>query len=298
MNTTWPRYIDSLDLLRVFAILLVTLQHAASVTNHYGLTLIGHLSIGQLGVSIFCALSGLLALRDKSLPGPWLLRRLGKLFPAYWIVTLLGFALTWMTRYKPFDAYQFASQMLGLGYLTHGWALVNIVSWFITLILFCYFLTFLAKLSRYSLLVMCSFGSLAIVVLASGAEVVFSRHVIAFTFAAVMGCLAMGQAVGVGVALAAVLLGFAFESIQFVYAGLALLLLSFCLMFPRLTLPGIRVPSSYIYEYFLVHGICLVGAVKLFHGKIGVLVGVGLAVVSAVALKKMVQWLEGACSRV
>jgi hypothetical protein len=59
-------------------------------------------NVGQLGVALIVGISALLASVSHRRPLPWLAQRLLRLYPSYWIVMALCFALTWITGYKQF----------------------------------------------------------------------------------------------------------------------------------------------------------------------------------------------------
>lgn len=118
--------LSGIDLLRLGAMCLVTLQHALSLTQHDDWSSYFSMNVGQLGVAIFLAISALLAGSARRPPIRWLLQRIGRLYPAYWLAMIACFAATWITRYRQFDAYQFVSQMLGTGLFTHPGNLVNV----------------------------------------------------------------------------------------------------------------------------------------------------------------------------
>ena len=83
------------------------------------------LDMGQVGVAIFLGISALLGSTSRRRPVPWLVQRLRRLFPAYWLVMIVSFIVAWATGYKTFTPGQVVSQMLGLGLLTHPGSLVN-----------------------------------------------------------------------------------------------------------------------------------------------------------------------------
>ena len=116
----------------------MTAQHALSLTGHDARTMIGPFSVGQLGVAVLLGVSGLLASAASGSPSSWLARRLQRVYPAYWLVMLLSFALVYATGYKTFTVSQFVSQMAGTGLFTHPGSLVNVPTWFISLLLTCY----------------------------------------------------------------------------------------------------------------------------------------------------------------
>lgn len=97
---------DGLDGIRLFAVCLVTAQHALTLVVLDNWTLFQSLNIGQFGVALFLGLSGILVGQSHRPPLPWLLQRLRRLIPAYWVAICLSFLLTWAIGHKRFDAYQ------------------------------------------------------------------------------------------------------------------------------------------------------------------------------------------------
>jgi peptidoglycan/LPS O-acetylase OafA/YrhL len=247
----WP----ILDKLRLLAIVYVTIHHVRSVG---GLpTWPPSVSLGDLGIGIFCVISGYLAFRTAERPWPWLRKRLLRLYPAYWIATILAFALNWATHYKAADLGLFASQLTGLGYFWYGReALVNQPTWFVSLILLCYGVAFIAKCARRPAL------GLMVALLAAGGVCIYPGSHPAAVFL-ILFCLA---------GLAAI-------------AGVQL---------PRRPSPRwLALPTDYIYEYFLVHGIFIAGAAKLFptHPMLAACtIGVAASAIAAVGLKWLVRW--------
>jgi peptidoglycan/LPS O-acetylase OafA/YrhL len=137
--------LSGFDWLRLFAIILVTYQHACTLLRLDSWTKLYRIDVGQFGVCIFLALSAILATQDKRTPWQWLWRRFVKIMPAYWIVMLVSFLLAWLSGHKSFDIWQFISQMLGTGFFTHPHNLVNSPTWFVSLLLALYLYTFLFR---------------------------------------------------------------------------------------------------------------------------------------------------------
>lgn len=279
-----------LDYLRLLAIVLVTVQHGMSVLGLYGQTDIRGVSYGQLGVAIFCAISGFLAFgRPGEAVGAWFFARLKGIFPAYWVAMLFSFLVTWVFHAKDFSTWQFVSQMLGLGYFTHGWNLVNIVSWFISLILLCYVIAALARMSGRPLGVLAMTALVAAALIVSHEEVDLSRHVLAFVLG---GCVYLlpvtlrNSAITLFVIL--LLAMWLYLSLQFSYATLAVLALYVAVSLP---IPGSLLManlSRYIYEYFLIHGIFLVGMVRFMPSQpfVGVIIAILMSMASAYIIKR------------
>lgn len=267
---------QGLDTLRVFSLILITWQHVASVTGFDAQTQWHLITPGQTGVGIFCAISGLLAFAAQpSHIGLWLKKRLLRIFPAYWIVTVFAFLLVLIWPSKPVTGGLFVSQMLGLGFFTHGWALVNIVSWFVSLILLCYVLSALGWYLRAPRVFWWVIAIVTACLVASRTEVDLSRHVLAFGLGALV---ALGGIRYLLWSLAAALIAVGVRADpQFFYGGFALLLILISshgwIKDAALT----RRCSAYGYEYFLIHGICLVGAYRLFQNPVIALIVAGIA---------------------
>lgn len=282
-----------LDSLRIFALFLVTWQHAASVFGAYAETQWHGISPGQTGVGLFCAISGYLAFRAAPAnTANWFGRRLLSIFPSYWIVTVLAFAMTMIVgSNKPITFGLFASQMLGLGYFTHGWELVNVVSWFISLILLCYAFACAARQFSNPGIFWGLIVILALVAVTTRTEVALSRHVLAFALGALYSLRAARPSL---VIVAAVLVGVGiWIDEQVFYSGFALLALSLAeagwIWEPHI----IRRVAAYTYEYFLVHGICLVAAARFIPSvPLSILVAVTGACGAAVALHYLDAFLK------
>ena len=286
------------DYLRLFAMVLVTVQHGMTVAGFYERTAWGNISIGQTGVSLFCALSGYLAFLSRpSVPAlAWLQKRLWQIYPAYWIATIAAFALTWIAATKPINGWLFLSQMLGTGYFTHGWELVNVVSWFISLILLCYVIAFVGKWLGRPRFILAAAASIAFALLATQSEVAISRHVLTFCIAGLVALARPRPAVML--ALIAGLFGAAFFWPPTFYAGVGLALLALSLAWPAPATWLTRMTSPYIYEYFLVHGIFLSALAHFLPQPklLSAVLAIALAMLAAVMLKKLTAWFI-ACVR-
>ena len=297
----------SFDYLRLFAMLLVTVQHGMTVFGYYEQTTWANINLGQSGVGIFCAISGYLAFfggMKPPLPARrWLQKRLWQIYPAYWLATIAAFALAWIAKTKPIDSGLFLSQMLGAGYFTHGWELVNVVSWFISLILLCYVIAFFGKWLGAPRITLAVAAIISTALLVTHSEVALSRHVLTFCIA---GLLAQTRPrPRVILPIIAGLLVAAIFWFSFFYAAFSIGLLALALAWQIPETRLSRLASTYVYEYFLVHGIFLAALArfvpesKLLSGAIAVI----LAMISAVVLQKLaarlVGWVrrEGASAR-
>lgn len=261
-----------LDTLRVFALVLVTWQHVASVWGLYEETQWRGISPGQVGVAIFCAISGYLAFRARPQSvAQWFGKRLLKIFPAYWLATVAAFFLAAMASTKAISLGLFVSQMLGLGYFTHGWELVNVVSWFISLILLCYVLAAICWKSLYPEVALGVFALLALFFLLMKWEPAISRHVIAFCLG---GCLALLRKFiwsWLLVATVLIVLG-VMAYLQLFYGGIGLLAVLVATSSNLYHNSVLQFASKYSYEYFLVHGIFLVGVAHFVPQKLVALI--------------------------
>jgi len=259
MSTTAARIVG-FDWIRVLALLLVTVHHCLSLLDLQDWTLVAGMGMGSLGVSLFLALSGALIGSDNRPAFEWLVARLKKIYPAYWVATLLAFVATAASGYKQVSFVQFLWQMSGIG-LYYAEDLVNVATWFIGLLLTLYLSVFLARLTRYSDQIFqgIAIGSAGLVLFHSSSD--FFGHCVAFYG----GLLAFRTRVPwkslVALAIpSAVLAGadLVFLSIAIVWSLLAL-----SLAMRRLP-AAIAWVSRYSYEFYLCHGIFLVGSLKLF----------------------------------
>lgn len=282
-------HVIGFDYLRLLAMACVTVQHGLSVIERYEWTQIAPAcTLGQFGVAVFCGLAGRFALDDRRTigirPGDWMIARLIRLYPAYWAATLFAFVLA-LTLGRPVTVNLFVSQMLGLGYFTHGMALVNVVSWFVSLILLCYALATLARLSPWPPLCMAGFALAALALVASGAETVLARHVLTFAAAAALagaGRLWLAPAVAAAMVVVAITVAPAL-----LVSGTALILIRLFEMRIWPPAPFVEMAAAYVYEYFLLHGLFLQAGVK-FVGPTatGLTVGLIACILAVILLKR------------
>ena len=115
METRKPARIQVLQVVRLFAAVMIILYH----TNLIG-------SRGSFGVEVFFVLSGFLAVYTTSRPvsaGSYLLRRLIRLLPLYWLFTVLTFLIVTLkpgiSRMSDADPLHFLYSMLFIPYV--GW---------------------------------------------------------------------------------------------------------------------------------------------------------------------------------
>lgn len=285
--------VHGLDSLRLFALFLVTWQHAASVLGAYAEITWRGISPGQTGVAIFCGISGYLAFHvtPRSTRG-WFFRRLLGIFPSYWVVTIFAFviAITFGSN-KPVTLGLFVSQMLGLGYLTHGWQLINVVSWFVSLILVCYTFSFIARVSGCPAVFWGLIAIFSVLLVTTRTEVDLSRHVLAFSLGALYA-INMGRFYATTVTVVFIGVGVYFDA-QMFYAGIALFVLDFAVRGWIWEPLWVKKMAAYSYEYFLVHGIFLVAASKyILSATFSVIFAVVAASIAAVALHYFDKYMQ------
>lgn len=285
--------VTGLDSLRIVALILVTWQHAASTIGAYAITQWRGISPGQTGVAIFCAIAGFLAYRsrpdDASL---WLKRRLLKVFPAYWLVTIAAFCLAIAFHTKEVTGGLFVSQMLGIGFFTHGWALVNVVSWFLSLILLCYLLSFVGWKTQQPRWFWIGLTGVAAALVLTRTEVDLSRHIMAFAFGTLAAQIKAPSA-WLLTGMATAIFGMT-QDPQFFYSGLALCTVALASRGWIWETPAVRWISSFSYEYFLVHGLFLVGTTRLMGASfIALAVAIAGSLIAALALQRFVEAILG-----
>jgi peptidoglycan/LPS O-acetylase OafA/YrhL len=280
-----------LDLLRLLAMGIVVMQHGLTAVGHYDWTLMTQsgVSIGQFGVAIFCAVAGWFALADRDPPGRWLMARVAKIYPAYWLATLFAFVLA-LAIGRPVTAWLFVSQMAGTGFFTHGWDLVNVVSWFISLILLCYVLAAVGRFSANPAGVMAIIGGIAVVLVAFQLEISLSRHIIVFAAAAAIRA---GGRPRLLLGVAILMIPLLAVQPSFVYAIVALPALWVFRERVNIDSAFVTILAGYVYEFFLLHGIFLAGAAALTaSAPLAIALGIGCAMPAAVLLKHTVIWLS------
>lgn len=280
-----------LDLLRLIAMATVVAQHGLTATGHYDWTNLtsSGISIGQFGVAIFCAVSGWFAVGNgRDSPGRWLIARFTKLYPAYWLTTLFAFGIAIvMGRQVTFGL--FLSQMAGTGFFTHGWDLVNVVSWFMSLLLLCYLLAAVARCTAHPAVMMIIFCAVAIALVALQIEISLSRHIIVFTAAAA----ARLSRREISLLLCGLLLSpLLILQPSFIYAVMALPALWLFQKLDGFESVFLGVVAAYTYEFFLLHGIFLAGAAKLIKSApLAIIVGVVCTIPAAFLLRRAAQML-------
>ncbi|MBL8817552.1 MAG: acyltransferase [Planctomyces sp.] len=281
--STSSSQIQGLNHLRLLAALLVFLQHSLSSSHLDEWIDIGGFRIGRIGTAIFFLLSGYLSAVTTRKPATWLKDRLVFLFPAYWIVTLAGFFLAWVTATKSFDSWQFLSQMLGTGYLTHGDHIVNVATWFMSPLLLLYCTVTLVRLTnaRYTLpLIILGMCAAAV---AKEAEFAATRcHAVTFLTAFAVGVVEPRRRVMGAMVMAGLFVILSFIQPEFRYGATAAILL-IPAFYIRTELSLSRSFTKIAYEWFLVHGLCLAIVNHLTSNAWVILAGGGLLAIAAAA---------------
>lgn len=246
-----------LDLLRILAAVLIFTQHGFSVTdlNHYN-TVLGF-RFGRLGTAILFVMSGFLAATTSRSPEAWLWRRLTRLYPAFWTVLLAGFAAAAITGRKSFDSLQVACEMAGIGFFTHGWDLVLVTTWFVSVFLAMIFLIYCARRFGHAAVIGLAIIGITVRSYMIGPYVAeYYGFALAFLIGYAMALCPRGSSpwlmtiVAFGALAAAGLPAFR-------YALCASLLLA---LVTRGTWPLWRLATKFppiAYEWFLSHGLCL-----------------------------------------
>lgn len=283
------------DALRIAALAAIFVQHACSVTglDHY--PVVGGFRIGRFGTAIFFALSGYFAAASTLAPGAWLIGRATHLLPAFWVVTSAGFLAAAVTGRRAFDGWQVAAQMAGIGPFTHPGRLVNVTTWFVSLLAILYILVYAARRTHEAAVV-----GLAVVAAAYYAADphwrqydVMACQVVTF-FAGYALAKADDRRTGATLAFAAILAALLPFQPELTYGVTALALLRGAAAV-RGDWPSGRVSARYAYEWFLVHGPCLHAATSVVGPDLWVVVpiAVGLSLATAVGLREGLDRLLG-----
>lgn len=279
------------DHLRCVALLCVLCSHILSVLGREDLTIFAGVALGQIGVAIFLAISGALVANEKRPPGDWLIARLKKILPAYWVVTVLGFLVTILSGYKSVSLLQFLWQMSGFGLTFLREDLVNVATWFISLLLTLYFLVFLARLTKYPRWILSGVWLFCLgMVLLDCEGHYYSRCLVFLTSLLVFQT---PHPIRNGMLFATLSFAGSIPLREFLYpcvGVLAVLSVQAIRNRPR----WIGLMAQYSYEFYLCHGIFLVGGVKLLKRAppIGCFVGVLASIALAVVIQHGIEWLR------
>ena len=279
--------VDNIDLLRLVAVVLVTGQHALSLLGRDDLTTVIGVNIGQVGVDLFLGISALLAVQDVRPPARWLAQRLTRIYPAYWLAMALSFSLTWASGHKAFGAGQFWSQMIGTGLFTHPMNLVNVPTWFISLLLTCYIGVFTARLSGVPGLLYVACAALVSAWVVSGIWPWWPAvHLLTFVVVCALMVLIPDRTRPAIMAATAAAMAVAVRAVpELVCPAVSLFLIASALTLRPVSIPTVRQLNACTYEYYLVHGIFLNLAVLLLSGHPILAVASGVLLASAGAIR-------------
>lgn len=273
--------------IRSVALIWVFLQHLLSVTDNASWTNVGSFSIGQAGVALFLSISGLLAATSNKPANEWIYARAVKIYPAYWIATLGSLLLAGLFGYKRFGAFQVASQLLGTGLFTHPNNLVNIATWFISLLLAMYLLTYVAKLTQHDFPVMLIASFLLLAMILYGKANFLLAHALTYTlsYSWTKYCQRNGEQ---NHAIWITLLFFIFVLWKPVLAySLFAMVVVQVFKQSRIQSRLLERLADISYEFYLVHGVVLVGTSLFLSASVFVCgpIGFVLSVLTARALR-------------
>jgi peptidoglycan/LPS O-acetylase OafA/YrhL len=238
-----------LDVLRLTAMALVVLWHVASVFDLDQRHWLSRLNPGELGVTLFCGVSGFLAARaDDAKPLAWLFRRLDRLYVSYWLVLPPIFVANAIVAYKPMTASLVVSEFLGTAGLTHPDQMVGIHLWFISLIVLCYALATVIRMDRRAWWLAAAGATLTL-----DYNTLFAQHVLSF-----LGGMAACRYAQRGYILACVALVLAVLAAGFrpplAYPAVAVAALLLSTRSARSSGPLLAGLARLTYHFYLVHG--------------------------------------------
>lgn len=251
------------------------------------------LSTGQVGVAVFLAISGFLAVDTRRPPIDWLRQRLIRVYPPFWIALALGFTLAWMTAVKSFDAWQVFAQFSGIALFTHLDNLIDAPTWFVSLLLVCYLGTFAARFVGYPFFLGASTALIMLVLVATTKRTWLLSHLLTYSLAYTITLLQPAQkrqyvmwgSIGLTMLLTLVQpeFGFTWFALLVVEASLHLERV------PRL----ITWMAEYSYEFYLIHWLFLNGFIRYLPSTpvLAVVLAIGVSAVGSVMLHHLVKRL-------
>jgi peptidoglycan/LPS O-acetylase OafA/YrhL len=206
-------------------------------------------NVGQLGVTLFCGISGYFAFRRSGTDTiEWLTKRLAKVMPAYWIALTGTLLLAAMSSYKSVSLRAVALQYAGLAAWLDDNERIGQGFWFITLILICYAIAAFVRKYPQGLL------PIAIVIIGSQVRAGewFAPHILSFLLCgwAVVGTTRTMLITTIPLVVAMTL----WHNLQWLYPLSALGCLSLCLAVSHASPNWIAALGDISYEFYLVHG--------------------------------------------
>jgi hypothetical protein len=299
IGTTRTASLCAFDIARLAAVSLVALQHLLTISGLHPPLLFNCLNVGQLGVTIFCGMSGYFSLRSSQKNAlQWISRRLARIYIPYWIALSAILVANEVVRYKPASIALIVSEYLGTALFTHPNAMVGVHVWFISLILMCYAI---AMVLRWKPAALPLFAIAAVMALyhemSIGAE-----HILSFLAGC---CLAKcggwkqrlpmaAMVVGLGAA------GFGWVDACFAYPLAAIVVLLVCNITTALSPAWLSSASESTYEYFLVHGPIYLCLAKYAHFNVfaNALVGTPLAILATILLRVAAVAVSNLCGSI
>lgn len=276
--------------LRVVALAMVTAHHFRSLLELENWTSWGGVSASHLRVILFLALSGRLCSYSKSPPFPWMWRRIKRIYPGYLVTLTLCFLLEHFCLGRQVSLSQIAGQYVGFGYFLPDQPITHDTAWFVPFLVACYALVFLDRLTSNSKLL--AWGACILVLSAHLLPETASLvpHVLSFLLAYVFPYRLFERPLLLaGLLYALFLLGlFADPAIAYVFLALAIVEV---FSWITISVPIINWLAKYSYEYYLLHGIALYGAVKVLSLPpiLALVFGVSLALIASVAMHKFLE---------
>lgn len=277
----------SFDIARVAAMTAVALHHALSISNIPTPFFLGdRLTFGQVGVTMFCAISGFFSMQSRGTsPLRWLRRRLARVYAPYWLILTAMFAVNFVAGHKEMSLGLVLSQYLGTGFFTHPDRLIGIHFWFLSLILLCYGMAAFARRIPASILFFAVAVSMTL-----GSSILLGGHLLSF----LVGCgfslywRHRGFAILASILFVACLLASRQPaSTEFAYPAVAILTLCFCRCPMGESGASLTLASERTYEFYLVHGPVYVGLRLMFHAPflVNITLGTVLATTAAILLE-------------
>lgn len=282
--------LDGLDAGRVLALILVVYQHVCTLLDHEDATIVYGLSAGQMGVAMFLAISGLLAADTSRPPFNWLVHRLRRVYPAFWIVLVFSFFLVWVSGIKSVDIYLILAQFSGFGLFSHLDRLINSPTWFVSLLLVCYLGTYFVRLTGVPFILSIVISLILFIAVGIVHRPWLTSHLLTYAVAFTI-TLAQSSSHRKYLMMAYGILLLVLIPLQplFCYTLLTMIILEL-LLYVNKTYHYIKVMSSYSYEFYLIHGVFLYGFIRTFpnYPILAVTVAIAVSAVGAVLLHVIV----------
>jgi peptidoglycan/LPS O-acetylase OafA/YrhL len=289
---------DGLDYVRVCGLILVIWQHACSVLGDERRNLIFGLTVGQIGVSLFLVISGYLASHTSRTPADWMFARLRRIYPAYWLVISASLVAALLSGYKAVTWRLAIAQLAGVAWFTHGSQIVNVPTWFISLLLACYCLAFLLHMLPGAGWIALAGAVLCSALAMSGFEPLTITHVSTFLIGFGLGkCESeRSRAIWLLAAMAYTIVLSIGGSRWSPYSGAAIAALAIGLSINHVDILSHKL-ADLSYCIYLVHGPILLATAKVFPKSWGAIIAIGLpcslmaSVVVALAAHRLDHWL-------